>query len=284
MQNKKIRVFISVLVLLLTVFSLGVPSLYVSANDKPLTQLIKEAEAQKSSLLNKKKLLKNQWNKNQNLILDLSNFRDKAQSNTERGVVSLGSRLFKIAAAPLIRNYGYGLVNQLVEVNLTSTKTVANTTVRWSKLRDRANTLINTTQNKQKQLLTQMKQIDDQIAKLDSKIKSWQKQYDNATGKTTPKTYDYQAALAAFAKECEDFYQPGVVKETSEYKFTEKLEWIVRPYIDGNNVMMSYQAWTYKTYPDGRTEQYVGAKWAPDKPEVVITVDRLKEKFPQFWK
>lgn len=115
--------------------------------------------------------------------------------------------------------------------------------------------------------------------------------------------YDYDAALSAYAKSFEDMYnevyeniQTDVGLKT---KSIHRLEWIKYPYIEDGKVWLSLQIWSeeyydtdtvwydsekgeYVDYPAGVPLIYVSGSFYADVPGWTITVDELKERFPEF--
>lgn len=291
-----------IIAVLLMIPLMPLNSVSAVGNDKPLTQLIKEAEAKKVALAKQKQALRTEWSKNQQLLADLGGFLRTAQKNTELGIVVTGSRLFRNAVAPLIKNHGATIVNQLVGINMSSNQSVAQATVQWRHLRDRTASMIANIQQKQKQILAQMQQIDKQISQLNTQIAKWKAAYKKATGydftaklpitnkpksdttTTAQKEYDYQAALAAWAA---DFagevnnrkYDDGVCKTAMEF------EWVVPPFIKDGKVMGASRIWENDNYyagpKAGTTNRWVANEsYDAGNPGVYISVGDLQRKYP----
>ncbi|MGE5418337.1 MAG: hypothetical protein ACM3UZ_16485 [Acidobacteriota bacterium] len=299
---RKLRLI--VLIILVAAMLLPVNTALAAGNDKPLTQLIQEAEAKKNSLNKQKEALRIEWNKNQQLLADLAAFRDKAQRNTEKGVITLGSRLFKDAVAPLIKNHGSTVVNKLLGLGQSSNQSVSQTTISWANIRNKAVAAIADIQKRQKQITVLVQQIDKQIAQLNVQIANWKAAYKRATGydysykppvtkkppttAVTPvqKQYDYQAALGAWSADYAAAvnsrkYDDGVCKTTMEF------EWVVQPYIKDGKVLGASRIWENDSYYAG-PKAGTNNRWVANEsydasnPGVYISVGDLKSKYPQF--
>lgn len=273
-------------------------------SDKPLTQLISEAKAQNDSLLYQRSLVRDKWTKNQNLISDLTVFRKKAQWNTEKGVLTIGARLLKDAMAPLIKNHGYGVANKLAGFDLSPNSSVANTTLRWSQLRDKAVSLVSSTQLEQKSLLKQIDQYDKKIAANNAQIKKWQAAYKLAMSQSTVKTttpattqttatsYDYNGAMAKWMA---DFTASTNKSKRDEYwgqDHVYTLEFTTAPHLvltgSSPGVYGAHQIWDEWSYyigeNVGKTGRSTVNSYAMDTPSggIYISLGELKSKYPEF--
>lgn len=289
-------------VLLLCILQLLPTTTIAAAGDKPLTQLIQEAEAQKGDLARKKQALKVEWTRNQQLLVDLARFRDTAQRNVEKGVVVLSSRLFKDAVAPLVKNHGVGVIKTLTGVSLSSTQSASGYTVGWAALRDRAVAMISQTQKRQAQLLSQMQQIDLQSGHLNEQIGAWKTAYKRSTGYdysgarppgTSPghggaslEKYDYQGALGAWAAD----YAAEVNKRTYDdgaSRTTCQFEWVTQPVVRDGQIVGASRIWHTTTYYSGAqagktVRSLANESYDAQHPGPYISVGELQRKYPRF--
>ena len=115
--------------------------------------------------------------------------------------------------------------------------------------------------------------------------------------------YNYNAALAAYAKDWEEssntVYENIPTDVGLKTKSVHTLEWIKYPYIEDGKVWLSLKIWEeeyydtdtvwynsesgeYVSYPAGAPHRYVSYLRNADAPDWEITVDDLKSRYPEF--
>jgi hypothetical protein len=286
------RTGIKWMVALMLLIAVTAASFASSAADKSLQQLISEAKSQKVKLAAEKKSLKKEWNKNKDKLSDIADFREVAQKNAEKGVIALGSRLMKDVIDAFAKNHGYKAVSKLVGYTITSNEDVSKTTVSWANLKRQCDKIIEETQKKNKNLLSEMKIIDDKVDALDKKIRKWQKAYDKATGNET-KEYDYEAALAKWTA---DYQASASHSSRDEYWGVDHvftLKFTIAPSIKKNGqygpgVYGAHEVWDHYSFYAGEyagrvgdsTVNTFGGTSTPDG--IYMSLGDLRSKYPQF--